>query len=90
MSKHRLNSEYEQVKNWLSTCSDEDKLAYQSALFEIVSRQGQEVGVNTISLPGHINRQATRMATGHYVVWADLVDYPSYFNIMFVGRLYID
>lgn len=88
--EHKLNSEHEQVKNWLTGASKEETAAYWFAIKEISQRTGEYFQANTSRLPNSRNRMVTQMSTGHHIVWADLLDYRSYFNVFYVGNLDLD
>lgn len=87
-ARHQLNSRREQVLDWLASATSEQRREYDDVIRALSERSPKDMTLyNLRPMPGDSRRMVADLPSGLQLVWADLPDYPGYFNVTFVGRL---
>lgn len=85
---HRPNSFREQVNRWIDGASTEERVEFLAAVEAVCDRSPVVMAAfHPRPLNEEGNRVAMQMSNGLMMVWADLVDAPEFFNVIYVGRL---
>lgn len=86
--EHRLNSLRGQVRIWIEHATSEDRAEFLAALEAVCDRSPEAMApFSPRELSGGGNRIAMQLQNGVVLVWADLLDVPSFFNVIYVGHL---